>query len=254
MFSPMRMMTSLWMIGLLASVALAGSVRYPAPGNVDIEEGTIEIWLTPTADLYPSMKPGGYQNVLSLVTWQIDGEFSLAARWIARGSDDGTACRLHVALSHRQDKTALRSVPGTSAGWQPHTPRHFAFTWAGREMRLYADGQLLKHITQTRGFTGQLAGSELIFGDLRNQDAGFILHAVRISRIARTADALHDAKAIADPATLLLDRFDQAPASGDTTQATVIAGLSGEVGGLLRGQWHHVAGPQSGLALYRQEK
>lgn len=222
MFSPMQMVMSLLALVVLCSAATAGSIRYPAPGNVELQEGTIEMWLTPTADLYPPMRPGGYQNVLSLVTWQVQGEFSLGARWIARGGKDEADYRLHVSISHKQDDTALRSVPGTAAGWKQGSEHHFAFTWSGREMRLYADGVLIKHVTQTRGFSGQLAGSELIFGDVRGRDAGYVLRAIRVSRVARDETSLKHAKPEADVATLLLDRFDADAQLNDTTKAQVI--------------------------------
>ncbi|MFW6058993.1 MAG: LamG-like jellyroll fold domain-containing protein [Phycisphaeraceae bacterium] len=252
-----RFTALLVLIGLLASPLHAGSVRYPAIGNIDLREGTIELWLTPTVELYPDLEEGQYQGLMSLFSLSVPDGFSMGASWYAKQGSRDLRSQLHVSMGHAEQKNALIPVPGGGVAdkrWQRGEMHHVALTWRGTEMALYADGEQVGGRSQALGFSGRLAGCELIFGNARNRDAGLILHAVRVSRTAHDAETLKHAEPAARPDTLLLDRFDDESLGEDgTTRAEVIAGLTGETGGTLHGGYHGTRSPEPGLVLNRNE-
>ena len=253
---------ALWMLlivsGLIVGAAPgldAGSIQYPALGNFDVRQGTIELWLTPTRDLRPEVAPGGYQSILSLFHLKVPHRFTMGASWYAKATRDGARYRLHASIGHAEHRAALMPVPAEAVDWQRGQRHHVAFTWDGRTMKLYADGELVGQRQQAKRFRGPLGGCHLRIGDRWGKDAGYILHAVRISRTAHAAKTQQDARPVPRLDTLLLDRFaDETFSGGDkhTTRAEIIAGLTGETGGTVHGQHHLTTQPHPGLALYKK--
>jgi len=99
-----------------------------------------------------------------------------------------------------------------------------------------------------------MAGQTLIIGSRENRDSPIIVHAVRLSSVARSAEMLAHATPLPDIYTTLLDRFDQPGSQPEAgrTRPVQTNGLSEAAGGLLRGNWAWVETPQPGIALYRQ--
>jgi len=255
---PTRSPTAGWLGCLLASVILcgysvaAGAVEYPALGNLDLQEGTLEIWLTPTVDLYPKLAENQYQGVMSLFSLSVPDHFSMGASWYGRGDRH----RLHISMGAADRPGALIPVPAGPADWETGNRHHLAFTWRGPEMRLYADGKLVGQRDQATTFSGDLWGCNLMIGGGKFAKTGFVLHAVRISNVAAAADALCDAQPTTTVHTLLLDRFDDVLCVDDDhrTEAVQISGMTGEAGGTVTGACHMTDTPVCGLALFPAPK
>ncbi|MBI5685632.1 MAG: hypothetical protein HZC54_11180 [Verrucomicrobia bacterium] len=229
-----------------ADLARAGGIEYPAPGNLRLEEGTIELWLTPMTELYPATKPKEYRRAFALFGFRVPEHFSMSAAWLSKNGQHQVA----VSMSAVGVQDGLLSVPAPAPrDWQPGQRHHVAFTWSGRDMKLAFDGREAGGRKQQLWLSGPLAGRSLIIGDPDARDCRIILHAVRVSCMARPAETMKNAQPAADIHTLLLDVFDQ-PAKAGRTNARVISGLSGEGGGVIKGA-HHFA---QGLALFAPAK
>jgi hypothetical protein len=229
-----------------ADPARAGGIEYPAPGNMRLDEGTIELWLTPMTELHPATKPKEYRRAFSMFSLRVPERFSISAAW----SSQGATAQVAVSMNAVGVQNGLLSVPAQAPrDWQPGQRHHIAFTWRGQEMRLAFDGREAGGRKQQLWFSGPLAGRTLVIGDPEFRDCRILLHAVRVSCVARPAGTMKGAKPAADIHTLLLDVFDQ-PAKEGRTNARVISGLSGESGGVIKGA-HHFA---RGLALFGSEK
>lgn len=249
-----------WTLTLLATAALpasAGTVAYPALGNMDLEEGTLEIWFTPMTELYPSLGKQTYLHGFSLFSMTVPDHFTMSGLWCSKLSKNKTQHLLVVSMHAPGDM--LLPVPGQAPkGWKPGEKHHVAFRWKGREMDTYADGQRVGSRSQATGLSGKLAGINLLIGSANAGDNRVIIHAVRVSSIPRPPEALKQAQPAADLSTLLLDRFrlqafeSLQPSRGSPahTRAQIISGLSGETGGEIRGKFHFIEKPMPGLALW----
>jgi hypothetical protein len=234
-----------------ASPGMAGKITYPAIGNLDLRQGTIELWLTPTVDLRPP-NPGQYQAVLTLFQLKVRGEFEMSAGMYARQEEKGVGAHLFVSMNSEVGKRAMLGMGGgPPIDWRRGELHHVAFTWDGTRMTFWADGKQIGRREQTIGFTGALAGRGLIIGNSWGRDAGYTLHAVRVSCTAHDAEELKDAKPAARIDTLMLDRFNRTTIidKNGQTHAEVIAGLTGETGGRVSGSHHAVTSPKPGLSL-----
>jgi len=119
-------------------------------------------------------------------------------------------------------------------------------------MRLFADGEQIGLRNQATAFSGKLAGCKLIIGHRSFRDTPIVVHAVRLSNVARTAEQMNSGGPAADVFTLMLDRFDSPDSvnGNAVTTAQLISGFAGETGGRLKGKWHFVSKPEPGLALF----
>jgi len=232
---------------LSADVLRAGALIYPAPGNLRLDEGTIEVWFTPMAsELYPPADGEKYLNIFSL--FRIDGspDFNCACAWYRHGNQIG----LKVSLSDREMKDGLVAVlTNTPKTWRPGEAHQVAFTWKGTETAVYADGKLIGSRRQMGRLRGAVGPLKLVIGQENN--AQIIVNAVRVSSSARAAAELAQPPR-ADLNTLLLDRFD-GPIEKGATKAAVISGMSGETGARIQGAARRVAVPTAGLALYKEK-
>jgi hypothetical protein len=247
---------SAWLLFLLLSLALApfclgGGIEYPALGHFDVEEGSIELWFTPMVeDLYPKPGPKEYRNLFTLFQMQVPECFSMGCTWIAKGKQHG----FHVSMDAPGRQRALLPVSGRpDKTWRPGERHHLAFTWRQRDMSLWLDGKVAGTRRQSEPLTGKMAGQRLVVGDGKSRDIRVIIHAVRLSSVARSESLLAGARPEPDIHTTLLDRFDdpsRIDASGRTT-AQQASSLSGQGGATLKGNWRLVKDPSPGIALYR---
>jgi len=239
-----RLAVALWTGS--ATALLAGAVSYPALGHVDMEEGTIEVWFTPMTELHPDVGDKVYTHIFRLFELQVENEFGIGCTWYARPSRHG----LKVSTGSRRLKEGMAGLLGSPLDhWKTGEPHHVAFTWHGRDMALWADGVRIAGRQQMIGFTGKPGKARLFVGD-RDSKSPIIVHAVRVSSVARGEPQLQQAKPVADLATMLLDVFSDPPADR-TTRPTVISELQGEQGGRLVGDAHFTPAPAPGLRLYR---
>lgn len=230
----------------------AGAIAYPALGHFSPEQGTIEVWMSPMADLYPSLKPGEYRSVFQLFSLSIPGHFFFGAHWSARDDKVG----LHVSISHATIRDGLYSLPTHGLKWQSGRMHHVAMTWHGREMKLWTDGSEVSRRDQSASFEGPVGNARLIIGHRDFRDTPIVVHAVRMSQTARTASDLKDARPIPDIFTSLLDRFENASAITPEKKTTpdVMSTVTDERGGQLVGTVRFVKEPTAGIALYPEKE
>lgn len=229
--------------------ALATGVEYPLGGNFENEEGTIEMWVTPTAkELYPA-DDGQYHQVLSFFSIEIPGEWSMTVSWYRHGEQIGIKSSMG---SQRVPSGILAILPEKELpDWKTGRRQRFAFVWKGLDMKIYADGKMVGQREQVISFSGDLAGRKIVFGNKANMHDDLILHAVRISSIARTPEELASAEPVEDKYTLLLDRFDDASVAQTLkTTPLVVHDAKEGVGGSLNAPARFVTDPAPGL-LFR---
>ncbi len=222
----------------VADLLKAASIEYPAPGNLRLDEGSIELWLTPMTELYPTTKPKEYRRAFALFSLRIPEHFSMSAAWGSKGDK----AQVSVSLNAVGVENGLLPVPAQAPrNWKQGERHHIAFTWRGQEMKLFFDGRESGGRKQQLCFTGPLAERTLLIGDPDSRDCRIILHAVRVSCVARTTST----QPVADIYTLLFDAFDH------QTKTQVISGFSGERGGTIKGAHHFTP---NGLALFAPPK
>ena len=227
-----------WVYGLLVVGLVAGlsqsvwaeAVCYDAAGHFDNREGTLEVWFTPLAkDLYPTPR-GDYEHVFSLFEMKVPGVWDMSCSWYARPTRKG----LKVSMSSRKMKDGLIGLLSntTPQDWKPGEKHHVAMTWKGREMKLFADGLCIAHRVQTIPFTGPLGDVQLVLGRL-NRKSPVVLHAVRMSCVARSDEALKQAVPQGDLATTLLDVYDSVPDDPKSTHPQISSAMSSQPAGRL---------------------
>jgi hypothetical protein len=245
----------LWVVLLTLPVpksAGAGGIEYAALGNFEPDEGTLEAWFTPLADLYPKLDEREYRSVFQLFSLQVSGRFSFGGHWSARGERVG----LHVSISHAAVRDGLLPLPTSGLQWKSGEKHHVAMTWRRRDMKLWVDGRQVSHRDQAASFEGPVGEAKLVIGHRDFRDTPIVVHAVRVSRVVRSEEDLRKGVPTADVHTLLLDRFDdEAKVDGDKrTRPKVISGLTGQPGGQIKGTYHFAKQPTPGLALFAGEK
>jgi len=230
----------------------AGGVQYQARGNVEVQEGTLEVWFTPVADLYPKLEEREYRSVFQLFSLSVPGHFSFNAHWYGWGK----VHRLHVSMSQAKIRDGLIPIPARPLDWKPNERHHVALTWSGHEMLLWADGSQVGHRSQAASFEGPLSDATLVVGNAQFQDSPIIVHAVRVSDVARKETELKSTAPLPDIHTLLLDRFDSTNsiASDARTKPLVISDLTDCHCGEIKGSHHFVKGAESGLALFAEKE
>lgn len=241
-------------VGVAVSVESAG-ITYPAVGNLRLEQGTLEIWFTPYGvDL---QRETDWSREMSLFAFESPHVFGMGGGYSIKGARRGA----HISMSNRVGaRNILRNLVGRNPDWRAGELAHYAFVWDGEEMRHYGNGQRLGAREQRASLAAlmrldarALGAEELVIGDHRGRDAGLILHAVRVSAIARAPETSSMERPDPDLHTLLLDRFDlpgHAPENG-RTRAVVISGLSGETGGRVLGVVQPMETPRPGLLMNR---
>lgn len=239
---------AMFVLAACAASLGAGAIEYPLPGHFEHEEGTIELWFTPTIDLAP-VPDVKYESLIPLLSIEVPEGFRLGGGCFSRGGQ----LMFGFSMSHPELRGALLPVNGQVKRALPAGKAlHIALTWRGNIMQLYLDGECIGSRRQGARLSGTLVGRTLRIGGQR--DARMVLHAVRLSCVAREEALLQDAQPVADTLTLLLDRFDSPDhvSADGRTAAQVISGLSGETGGVIHGHWHFVDDPVPGVALAPQ--
>jgi hypothetical protein len=238
----------------IAAPVVGGTIEFPAQGNFDIEEGTIEMWFAPETDLYIKLDPGKVRTILRFFSLDAP-EFGFNCRWEARRNkkDDETGYTLRVSMSSSQTKGGLIPVPGgrTPRDWKRGEFHHIAFTWKDGMMQLYCDGAFCGSRRQVGWFTGKLGPAKLVFGSPGGSSVTrYRIHAVRTSCVARDERMLRNAKPQSDLATLLLQVFD-APETvrGDKTVPRQTSALDGDPYGTIVGKGRFVPGAPASFAF-----
>ena len=226
-----------------------GNLIYPARGNIQLDEGTLELYVisgfdseeewkqkSPYGTLFDLAFPDeNWHYVLSFITWS-----------------HGISM---VGYAQPQQSYVSFGRPR----WKPGEHHVVAWTWSGRKRTLLVDGK--RKYEGKHGVIGEsvdVVVEGVIHGDLTKATimlglghSTFSLDELRISAIARTPEdlaTLKDSAPTADAYTLLLDHCDGGPAE-------VISGHSGETGGKLDGGYEIVAGRYGkAIQLWKETK
>lgn len=247
---------SVFLAVLLSAIrASAAGIEYPAAGNFDPAEGTIEVWITPMADdLYPP-DDGKYRKLFDFFSVVSPDNWSCVSTWARYKAQIGPRVSMNSKKMNKGLSTILTSMKHVRP-WQKGERRHFAFVWKGRNMAMYSDGQpISEEHQQGVGLDGSMAGLPFFVGSKDGDDTPVILNAVRISSVAKPAAALAGAEPGEEIFTLLLDRFDvPKKLDGGRTRPEAMHSLQdGEAGGKIIGHARLVTQPTAGLALYKEK-
>lgn len=170
--------------GQALALAPDGSLRFPRADNLDLAEGTVELWVALRAD--------GDDPVYSS-RWQVlffyqapDGD----SLWIAQAEDSGI---LYAGGEvDGQWQSAYGSL-GDMRGWTAGEWHHLAFTYsaAGDFMRFYVDGLLAADTNEGHYWPPSAGGSDFyVGGNPWNEAAYYLLDEVRLSGRAATGDEI----------------------------------------------------------------
>jgi hypothetical protein len=166
-------------------------VSYPAPGNIRLDHGTLELWVTPAFD---SEEPGPTNRTLVAVRFPKAG-LDVELYW---NLDD----RGPRVVYQQDDKLTL--CAGKHVVWKAGQPVRLAMTW-GEHTRVFADGKMIVDIPYKGTIDASLEGAQIVLGGGTIWlSPGFSVSAMKISDVELPAEALA-AEPKADDHTLLLD-------------------------------------------------
>jgi hypothetical protein len=225
-----------------------GSLTYPAPGNIDWDEGTLELWIVNQFETVP--KSTNSMNLFDIRLPSSDGAHYYLGYigWANSLAQIGFSNPRHSYIWSDKLK------------WKPGERHYIAWSWSGRVRSLFIDG----HSSESGPFDPPLQGegrgrssaSVVVEGELRGNMTGaqlivgggslFAIDEIRISSVARSTNEIARVHAATTPPsrdafTLLLDHC-------DGSAPEIISGLSGEKAGSISGAHKFVDG-QFGKAL-----
>lgn len=226
-----------------------GSITYPAPGNLDWDEGTVELWIVNDFDT------GVPKNANNMHLFDIRLPSNDGAHYYLGYINWGNSLA-QIGFSNPRHSY----VWSGKINWKAGEPHYVVWTWSGRVRSLYIDG----HSVESGKFDPPLQGegrgrssaNVVVEGELRGNQTGaqlivggnsmFTIDEIRISSVARPVEELARIYAsnkapTRDAFTLLLDHCD-----GGT--AETISGLNGEKAGTISGG-HKIVEGKFGKAI-----
>jgi len=228
-----------------------GTLTYPSAGNIDMREGTLEMWISipfDVQDYLPSDET--YTGLLAIA--RIQGEHGTMGLGYCAGAMMRPGAGLFASLS-----SEVVEIHTFSAGQflpAPDEWHHIAVTWSGSRVRYYVDGEFRSErvtLAPLAQAFGSVAAEPLLIGHRWGRAGQMAIDELRVSAIERTPEELgwHGSLAV-DPYTRILDRFDgPAPTDGEMVTSPDVIFL-GE-GGLASPHCRFVEGKfGQALALY----
>jgi hypothetical protein len=204
--------------------------RYPATGNLDLKQGTMECWFAPSTDM-----DGTWRQVMAVT----GAEGDLQVYYLPAPEQQLAVLVKNKGQQISTGMKGLQLAPGKFA--------HVAVTWSDK-IRLFVDGKLGATLDATlpADLDKQPAKFRLMLGCPRDWQGytKIVVDEFRVSKSLRYASgpegppdyAIPAGPFVKDADTLLLDHFDVTPFRPDgedaETQATVISGQSSELGGV----------------------
>ncbi len=227
------------------------NLAYPGLGNIQFDEGTLEMWVISDLD-FDNKSAGG--TVFDI-------------RFLDGSADHYGMVYLshHFAFVGWVKPRQQNYVWTEPLNWKMKEAHHIALTWKGRSRSFYIDGRIpppntvpgdslqgpgrpdtSENVVVEDWLHGDITVTQLCLG---LSYTPLTVDEIRISSIARSVEEIHQqiaAGPVADVYTLLLDHCDGGPAE-------VISGLSGEKGGTLSGAYRIVDTPHGkGIALWSE--
>ncbi len=215
------------------------AIHWPAAGNIDLAQGTLEAWVRPNFDPDPPVKPddpgrGAYNR--EFFNLRFSGN-TVGFYW----NIDDRGMRMYLRSSDQQYPLIL----GARNDWKQGEWHHIALSW-GEEVRLYGDGKLLARREWKGLLPGDLAGGTLSLGGGMCE---FDVDDFCISNIAREprgqAGPLQP-----DDHTLLLENFDRLGGDARTISTVPAKALGGP--GTITGPVQTVDGKFGSAVALRQ--
>lgn len=242
-------MKNLWIIlaaFLLAHASLAsaaepkqyGSITYPAAGNIDLDEGTFDIWVVCG---YDTDAPNKQQHTMTIFDLKPIPEEPFH---YYLGMVNGSLAQIGFVVPRQS------YVWAGALHWKTGERHLVTWTWSGRKRSIFIDGKIRESGPNEQRLQGEGRGNSsadvVVEGWLRGnlsraqliiglRQSFMTVQGVRISSTAHSSDEVArtfaDAgKLTRDAHTLLLDHCDGEPAE-------VISGFSGERGAALSGSY-----------------
>lgn len=238
-----------------------GQVQYPALGNIKLDEGTIEYWVTPCFNPYEKTQSSwwlraGIFGVYSPPEQNSVMEGSWAIK-TAPTDKNGVHSQMWVSFGVKGKNLGLIGTPALDS-WGEGKPLHFAMTWKGKTMAIFVDGKSVGTFEQPDTLETPLPDAAVVFlGNRWGSTSLVVIDELRVSSVARKAEELGffaKEPLKADAFTLLLDHFDDVASTPDgkrETKAEVMAKVEGRTGGRVLGGCRQVEGKfGKGMALF----
>lgn len=188
------------------SVKKAAALLVPAAGNIDMRKGTLEI--VATVDFDPAEAARDLKNQTLFHLRQPNGDqVCLFYDYVGQGM------WFYLGIGEGYPQKYPVHITANNLGWKKGETHHIALTW-GPKTVMFLDGKQAVVSAPNDGWmSAPLKDEKMAFGtDIENDQAGWVLHAVRIS-----SDPLA-AEEIAANAELVRDKGAQAklPLADDT--------------------------------------
>jgi hypothetical protein len=161
--------------GPALALAPGGALRYERPGNLDLSQGTVEMWVAPRADGDDPVY-GSRWHVLWLY-------LAPGGDWLAIAQSADTGVLYAGGVVDGQWQSAYGARAGTRA-WRAGDWHHLAFTYsaAGNTMRFYLDGSLVADTNEGQTWPPSPDGADFsLGGDPWGNAAYYLVDEVRIS-------------------------------------------------------------------------
>lgn len=221
-----------------------GRVTYPALGNIRMNEGTIEAWVTICFDPYQKTgldwySPSVLLDVVASPDAGLDFGWGITPNkkpWDSR--DLGKGLYSQIWGGFRVKGRSFITVGSPPNIWRTNQTFHFAFSWKDRETWLYIDGKLVQHAEHPDSPDTEVTrqGAICLGSHFSGRETRIVLSEFRISSVARRPEELGFHGVLKpDPYTLLLDHFDKVTETGGQrlTKPEVMAVTDGVAGGMI---------------------
>jgi len=183
------------------------TLSYPAEGNIELAQGTLEMWVRPEFDPNVEVVDGAGRGVHNRNLFQVklaNGD-AVYLYW----NIDVRGLRLFVREGDTYPVMLDATLP-----WQKGEFYNVAVTW-GDEIAMYVDGEPVASKTHAGTTDQTLEGAEIVLGSATTE---FTIDELHISNTVRDPAGLGQ-PATVDEATLLLDHLDET-FEGDGQQMT----------------------------------
>lgn len=168
--------------GSALSVEQGGVLKYPLNGNLNLVDGTIEMWISTRRDGTDPVY-SKYNHSLVLYNSQVNNQFVVALN-LQRGFYAGTV------VAHKYQGAG----GGNISSWKPGTWHHIAFTYSSRptRQRFYVDGAMNMENNTALPDPGPAGDTFTVGCDPYGNWTGFVVDELQISSGAKSGNSIRD--------------------------------------------------------------
>lgn len=196
----------------------AASITYPAQGNINLDQGTLEAWVKVNFDPGTEINDPAGQEIYNREFFALnlpDMDSTIGFYW----NIDDRGMRAYL-----KQKDQFPLIVSSKDEWQKGEWHHIALTWGG-SVAVWADGKKVAESPWKGTLEVSLENAQMVFKSLAEH---FDIDEVRISDVARIEFDLTKPPE-ADEHTMLLDHLDGLAGSPDQTLPA--KGTPGELAG-----------------------